>query len=362
MQNAQAVYAQSINEVVELILAIGHQQSVLISGDIGIGKTTTLDMLSERLPTHWPVYFDGTTKDIGDMFIPRISDAETGSYVSFVPNEEFGIHHGQPVILMIDEIGKANPSVQNALIRTLQERTVGSTPLPEGSIVFATTNLAAEGVGDRLKLHQYNRVTEVRMRKPTNMEWIEWGVDNGVHPTVLGWARETPAAFQSFTEVEGPEDNEYILHPRAAGRTAGVTPRSLFAASRIVSAGLPAGTTTAALVGTIGPKAALELMAFIKLAEQLPRRDDIINDPMTAKIPDNVSAVCMVVFRALSGMDNVFVGPWMDYLTRLDALAQGIFVNGVRAKGYKHRDTVMKNKKFTDWSRANSHLFSVDKA
>ena len=42
-------------------------------------------------------------------------------------------------------------------------------------------------------------------------------------------------------------------------------------------------------------------------------------------------------------MAKDFVTPFMEYLVRLDAEAQAMFVNGVRAKGYQHQAVVMTN-------------------
>ena len=362
MQNAQALYALNIDQLVNLLTGLGPDRTVLIEGDMGIGKSTLLKLVNEKLPGHHPAYFDCTTKDVGDMFIPRISDAETGAYVGFVPNEEFGLHHGKPVILMFDELGKANPSVKLAVNRTMLERTVGNTPLPAGSIVFATTNLGAEGVGDLLKAHTRNRLTVVRMRKPTSTEWIEWGINNGVNPTVLGWVKDNPQVMTSFTEYDNPEENPYIYHPKAVGRAAFVTPRSLHAASDILNVdGLDDDTVTSALIGTIGDRGAMDLAAYVKLANQLPRREEILNDPMGAKVPDSVSGVCMVVYRALATMSADFVDAWMTYLDRLNTEAQGLFANGVRAETYSKRGMVMTNKKFTAWAMANGYMFAADK-
>ena len=114
-------------------------------------------MLSERFPEHVPVYFDATNKDLGDMALPDLNSANDG-YVRFVPNEEMGLHLNKPVIVMIDEYGKANPSVKNALNLFMYERKMGGYKLHPDSIVFATTNKSGEGVGDILQPHQYNRI------------------------------------------------------------------------------------------------------------------------------------------------------------------------------------------------------------
>jgi MoxR-like ATPase len=65
------------------------------------------------------------------------------------------------IILMIDEFGKSNPAVKLALLRMMLERKIGSYTLHPESIVFATTNLGGEGVGDLLPAHACNRLTVI---------------------------------------------------------------------------------------------------------------------------------------------------------------------------------------------------------
>jgi hypothetical protein len=39
-------------------------------------------------------------------------------FVRYLTNEELGIHNNKPIILLIDEYGKANAAVKNALTPT----------------------------------------------------------------------------------------------------------------------------------------------------------------------------------------------------------------------------------------------------
>ena len=355
-------FALNHNQILDAIMALGDQRTILIEGHMGTGKTALLDLLAERLPEHVPMYFDCTNKDVGDISIPKMLNAEDVDFVRFAPNEEFGIQHGKPVLLMLDEFGKANRAVKAALTRVVLERKVGQYPLPEGSIVFATTNLAGEGVGDELLAHQSDRVTRIRMRKPTATEWIEWGINNHVHPTVLGWVKENPHVLQSYEDVTSPEDNPYIFHPREK-RVAFVTPRSLAMASDWLHKReqLDDDTLTAMLIGTVGMRAALDMNAFIKLADQLPKMQDIKDSPETAPVPTSAAAICMVVYRTLATIEADWVNAWMTYLNRLDPEAQGLFANGVRAPKYKKQSVVMTNKQFSAWAMNNSHMFTADK-
>lgn len=361
---AERLYEQSIDEVVQSLLA-NRDGTTLVMGHMGTGKSSILKILAEKLPTHVPCYFDGTTKDLGDLYIPKVLDMGGDSqFVRFVPNEEFGIHYGKPVILMFDEYGKMNPSVKNACMETMLSHKVGGKKLPEGSIVFATTNLGGEGVGDLLMPHHRNRITVVRMAKPTPQLWIEnFAYNNRIHPALIMWvAEEGEKLFQSFEDVQNPDDNPYIFHPKAQ-RPSFVTPRSLALASNWLWAKdeITSNALQSNLMGTIGAKAGGDLRSFIELVDQLPKQEEIRTSPETAKVPETSSATMMVVHRALSTMSKEFVDPWMTYLNRLDSETQGFFAMQVRSPKYKKQGLVMTNKKFTDWCMANNYMFTADK-
>ena len=359
---AQAIYALGFTQSANLINVIGRTNTVLLQGNMGIGKTSILKLLGEMNPTHTKVYLDGTTLiDSADMFMVKYSD--DGLTFKTVPLEDLGLHMpDQPVILMIDELGKMNRSAQLACLRLMLERKHGNLSLHPDSLLFATTNKGTEGVGDLLPAHARNRLTVVEMRKPDHLEWIEWGINNGIDPVLLGFCNETPELFHSFEQYENPEENHYIYHPRSA-RAAFVTPRSLEKASDILKQRevLDEASLTAALIGTIGDRAALDLAAFISLADKLPTREQIETDPMNAPVPASPAAVCMVVYRALATIERKWVDAWLTYMNRLSKESQGLFVNGVRAPKYSRRDYVVQNKKFQDWCMANNYMFSADK-
>ena len=365
MNQAQQMYALGLDQCVTLIGAIGHQRTVLIQGDLGNGKSSTLPELGKLKPTHRTFYVDCTSLDLGDIMIPMIMEIDENSkFVRYVTNEELGLHTDGPVIIMIDEFGKANPSVKLALLRLILERKIGSYTLHPESIVYATTNKGSEGVGDMLAPHARNRLTVIQIRKSTNMEWIEWGINAGIDHSLLGWCKDNPHLFASFEDVKDPDENPYIFHPKQQ-RAAFVTPRSLHAASDILHQrhAFDEQTLTSLLMGTIGDRGAMDLMAFVKMSDQLPSRDSIKDDPMSAKVPDSAAAVCMVVYRTLATMEADYINAWMDYMPRLDNEAQGMFANGVRSAKYSRdkQALVMSNKKFTNWARDNNHLFTADK-
>jgi len=383
-KQAAKIYASNIEEIANAILVGGPKRTVLVEGDMGCGKSAIQNLLIQVLSKkEWVFpYLDCATLDLGDMYLPNIMDVQQRivdnlkvkddkgksiPYVTFAPNENFGLHTGKKVCLMLDELGKANPSVKNALLRIMHPeqdglRHLGNLAFREGSIAFATTNLSAEGVGDIFLPHQRDRMTTLRMRKPTAEEWCAWGINNSIEAEVLGWVKDTPHALHSFDDVSDPNDNEYIYHPQVQ-RTAFVTPRGLEACSDWLKcrAEIDTKTMTGLLIGTIGEVGAMGLMTYVTMADQLPTQLEIKETPETAKVPRSAAAMCMVVYRTLATIDRSWINAWMTYLNRIDSEAQGLFANGVRVPNYKYQSLVMTNKKFTEWSVANKHMFAADK-
>jgi len=359
--------ALSHNQIAEAIATLGADMTVLVEGEMGIGKTTILKMLGKMFPSYTLIYCDCTTKDMGDLMVPMFDkieykDGRQVSVVRFALNEEFGMHVDGPCIVMLDEIGKANPSVKAAMTRFMLEGVMGNVAKHPDTIVFATTNLSAENVGDMLQGHQRNRIVPVRLRKPDNLEWIGWAIDNDVDTSILAWAKDTPEMFHSFEQYENPKENEYINHPHAK-RAAFVTPRSLVTASKILKKRdvLDDVTIQAMLGGAIGTFAASKLMAYVTLSDQLPSIDSIKADPNSAKVPTAPGAIMMVVYRALLTIERDWVNSWMVYMDRLSQEAQAVFVNNARKEDYSRQATVANTKAFQDWCFANGYVFSKDK-
>ena len=363
--NAKDLYSVPTHEAETFIAHVGNKRTALVEGPIGSGKSGMLDSLAKKFPDHIACYFDCTTKVSGDVAIPDIAHMDNGQgYVTYLTNEELGAHHNKPIILMVDEFGKAERGIKNSLLRILLERKIGSYTLHPDSIVFATTNLGAENVGDMLPAHARNRIVLIRTKKPTNMEWLHnFAIPNGLDPVICGWAKDNPQLFHDFHDVENASDNEFIFHPQAPSSEQFVTPRSLHCAADIMAQRehFNDELLTCSLIGAIGTAGAMSLMAQIKLGDQLPSLQSIKDDPLNALVPTSPAAVCMVVMKAAQTMGRDWVGEWMTYLSRLDTESQGLFVNTARHDKYQHRKIVMTNDKFTQWCIANGYMFSADK-
>ena len=274
------------------------------------------------------------------------------------PNARFMMHEDKPVIVMLDEIGKAMKSVKNVLLTLMLEHRIGDHYLPEGSIVFGTTNLMAEGVGDLMEAHARNRVCFITVAKPDADEWIDnFAVPNELDPTVIAWVKQFPQCLASFTDGS-QRDNPYIFTPTKAGQTAFVTPRSLEKASQVSSRRsiLGESVTISMLTGIIGESAARDMQSFFTVADKLPTWDTIIKAPETTLIPTDTVAKCILVFSALSRVEGDSLAKWMTYLQRLDMEWQALFAKSIVASNSK-QSMAISNTEFRAWALKNQWVF-----
>lgn len=355
------IYDLSMNECCDLIEHIGAKRTVEVCGALGSGKTQGIRAeLQRRFPDHTYIEFDCTNKDVQDLSVPKFMQAledHISDYVEFVPNSELGVHLGKPIILNFDEMGKASPTLKKGTRRVYHERAVNGIKLPEGSIVYMTSNLGSEGLGDGMPAHQRNTIIRVRMRKPNAEEWVDWGMNNGIDPAVLGFVTEYPQVLQSYEDVSNPEENEYIHDPRVQ-RDGVCTARTLHMVSDTLKVRdkLTPTTLTAAMIGTIGIRGALDLQAFVTLADQLPTLQSIKDDPENARVPDSANGVCLVVYRALSMIERDWFGAWCKYMERLGAEAQALFIMNATKTGYKGQSWIMNQPQFKQWCLTHGHL------
>ena len=350
-------HSVSLNEFAHAIGTVGSNVTIIGQGEPGIGKSAMLKQLAKKYPDYEIAYIDCTLLDLGDFALPYVVEENGVKVTHFAPNARFKFHTGKPVIIMLDEIGKAMKAVKNVLLTLMLEGRIGDKYAPDGSKIFGTTNLASDGVGDMLEAHARNRVAFVTVRKPDADEWIEWAINNGVAPEIIAWVKQFPQALASYTDPS-QRDNPYIFNPTRAGQTAFVTPRSLEKASHIAKqrATLGDALTISMLTGTIGESAARDMQAFFTVVDKLPTWEQVIKTPDTAKLPDDTVARCILVFSAIARVEKDTLEPWMQYVQRMDKEWQALFATSVMKSPLKQAFCVT-NKSFKDWALANQWLF-----
>lgn len=327
MSKINFTLAVSIDEAKTAIKTVGHLITPIIVSEPGVGKSSILKMLETEMDNNEYdfIYVDCPVKDMMDVAasIPNHNSKTLEYYVS----DLFKLGNGKKKVIMLDEFMKAPKLLQIIFTRLILERTVGDKPLPDGSIVFATSNNASDGVGDSMLAHVGNRVTVLKMSKPTAEQWNVWASANNVARPIRAWAAMNPRAFYSYTDG-GQDDNPYIFKPSGTAQQF-VSPRSLAKASPIVSSKDELGEhlMMAMLAGTIGEAAAKSMAAFIALEGKLISFKDVIKSPTTVHVPEDVSAQVMMMFEAVDCVETQDdLSKYMQFTNRIKSSeVQSIF-------------------------------------
>lgn len=329
----------TLAQAANLIRTCGSTNTLILRGQPGIGKSDLLKTLARALPDYFVGYVDVANLDLGDLGMPVIDRERMVTH--YAPNARFGISPDQtrPVLLMLDELGKASRPVLNMLLPVILEHRIGDIPLPVGSIVFATTNLDTDGVGDNIPAHAYNRMTELKVMNPTADEWLQWAGANDVAPEIMAFAKQTPEVFDCYAYMDRSDKNPYIFNPLTGNTRTFCSPRSLAKASHIVSQRDVLGDAMLpALAGTIGEPAARQMEALINLADQLPLFDTIVAHPDTTEVPTSVGALFILAFM-LAGRCNVDnIDAVMTYVARVSKVsfeAHAVFVSTLASNSSK---------------------------
>lgn len=296
----------SLAEAKDIILATGDTITSVLISEPGVGKSSILKMMEDELGTDQYdfIYIDCPVKDMMDVAasIPNHQTKTLEYYVSSL----LKMGNGKRKVIMLDELMKAPKLMQIIYTRLMLERMWGDVELPDGSIVFATSNNASDGVGDAMLDHAGNRVNKLYVRKSSAEEWNVWAGKLDpvtgkarVARSLRAWASMNPRAFASYLDGD-QDDNPYIFKPGKGGQQF-VSPRSLTKASVFIERKdkLTDNALTCALAGTVGEAAAKSIAAFVALESKLKPFPVVMRDPMSVDVPDEVAALVMMMFEAV---------------------------------------------------------------
>jgi hypothetical protein len=367
-------------QIVSYIKAMGHKRTILIEGEAGWGKTSILHSFrNDPFFANFDIYepFDATQMSDGSIFALDI-DRERGVGIE-LPNERFGLSAtnrrgvpgSRPVLMLIDELGKARQMAKDGLAPIVLEHRIGEWHFPEGSIIICATNLSEEGLNDSFQAHLINRMQVLRKRKPTQKEWVQdFAIPAGLAPELIAATEMFPLIFESFMDytVDGKyanqkieKNNPYIANPQDASQRAFVSGRSLHAASDTIIACRDAGvddeTLQAALEGTVGAPFASQLTSFIRFGRDIPSFARVCENPEKTPLSDNPTAQIVQVFQFITQtQDAEQAAAVCKYVGRMQSEMQALFINTVA--GSTRVALFSTSTQFRDMLIKNRELFS----
>ena len=346
----------TIKELENLIPTIGETLTPIIQSEAGCGKTSLLKAIEKKLGNKYDyIYVDCPVKDMSDiaMTIPNHQTKTLDTYTGSL----FKLDSDRPKVILLDEFMKSPKLCQIIYTRLMLERCVGDIPLPDGSIVFGTSNNQADGLGDTMLAHAGNRVCLVEMEKPQVDDWLVWATENGVSPLIRAFVHTFPRVLASYRD-SGQEDNPYIFNPKKP-QLSFVSPRSLAKCSVIVDNKDKLGDnlTMCALAGTIGASASADMSAFLRLEKELPTFDEILKEPEITTIPESISAQLMLMFQAVDKIKQQSdLTSFMKYIKRIPSSEiQAIFFT-MLMRNSKSVKIARGNKEIADWAVDNFNI------
>jgi hypothetical protein len=193
-----------------------------------------------------------------------------------LPSKEFAAKHKQ-IILFMDEMNSAAPSVQAAAYQLVLNRKVGTYELPENVVMVAAGNRESDkGVTYRMPAPLANRFVHLEMAVDWD-DWQEWAVENKLHKDVVG--------FLTFSKKD-----LYDFDPKSASR-AFATPRSWsFVSELLIDDDTDESTLTDLTCGAVGEGLAVKFMAHRKHASKMPNPSDILNGKVKKMDSKEISA------------------------------------------------------------------------
>ncbi len=245
--------------------AFKKQRPLFLWGPPGIGKSDIIHQLGDEMGAHVIDIRLSLWEPTDIKGIPYF-DSNSGSMVwgspSELPTEAFAKNFPH-VILFLDEMNSAAPSVQAAAYQLILNRRVGQYRLPDNVLIVAAGNREADkGVTYRMPAPLANRFVHLEMRVDFD-DWSMWATNNRVHKDVVGY-------------VTFAKKDLYDFDPKSSSR-AFATPRSWsFVSELLEDDDTDNETLTDLIAGAVGEGLAIKFMAHRKVSSKLPKPEDIL--------------------------------------------------------------------------------------
>jgi hypothetical protein len=197
--------------------------NIAIFGRRGTGKTEISKQEIRKADFH-EVYLNMSVMERPDLGgYPNVFAAQQGKeFVNFLMPHFYEpmikLHEFKPVVLLLDEVDKAEQSLWAPLLELVQFRSINGIKLPNLFSTIMTGNLISEG-GQRPSLPLLDRA-EKYLVEADMMAWMAWGGKTGrIHPSVAAFITDNPNDL--FGAVD-PEDRYADPSPRGWTRASDI--------------------------------------------------------------------------------------------------------------------------------------------
>ena len=269
---------------------------------------------------------------------------------TYAPNKSFPIEgddlplkaDGTPYkgwFLFFDELASASRSVQAASYKILLDRAVGDHKLHPAVMMAAAGNKETDGaIVEEMSSALKSRLTHASM-VVDHADWVNWAYSAKINPSVIAFLQWKPAALYNFKP-----DSEDFTFP---------CPRTWHMASDLLKTFDPVKDpilAKAAIAGTISQATATEFMSFCALVGQLPTMQEVMVDPLNARVPTENGHLFAMAGAISAHFDAKTAPALYQYLGRLGIEYQVIALRSAIARDM----SLMRVPEIMQWARANA--------
>ena len=257
-----------------------NKRPVFLWGPPGIGKSEVVADLTAELGGHMIDLRLGQMEptDIrGIPFFNKTNEKMDWAPPIDLPDAELASQY-PIVVLFLDEMNSAAPSVQAAGYQLILNRRIGKYVLPDNVVIVAAGNRESDkGVSYRMPSPLANRFVHLEVAKDFD-SWFQWAINHNIHQDVVGYISFAKQALFDFD-------------PKSASR-AFATPRSwTFVSQFLEDEDASDAELTDLISGTVGEGTAISFMAHRKVAGQMPKPEEVLTGKVKELKVKEVSAM-----------------------------------------------------------------------
>jgi hypothetical protein len=317
-----------------IVPALKHCRSIgraaFIWGAVGVGKSELVAGMAKEEKIGL-IDFRMAMRDPTDIKGFPMPDAKKKTMVFYRDDELPTSGEG---ILFLDELNSAMPATQAAGMQLTLTGRIGDYTLPPGwSIVAAGNRETDRSIVNRMPAALSNRFIHIDYEVNV-ADWCSWALENGVSDKLVAFIRFRP----------------HLLHKPDYNERAFPTPRSNVFADQHIKANLPRDIEYELLKGTTGAGHAGELTAYLRICDELPSFEAIMNDPGGLSIPNGTGVLYAIATMLGVHATKKNVETLMAYIERMPTEYQIVTVRDA----LKRDEDIAETPAYIRWGIANA--------
>lgn len=285
---------------------------VLVTGEPGGGKTSLVEQASLAVGADVIISHPAVADPTDAKGLPWATPGDNEA--RFLPFGDLAraMKAEKLTVWFLDDLGQASPAVQASFMQLLLARRVNDHRLPDCVTFVAATNRRTDRAGVSGILEPVkSRFASIVSLETHIDDWCAWAFGAGVPAEIIAFLRFRPELLSQFTP--------------SADMTNCPLPRTWAYASKLYALGLSPTLQHLAISGAVGEGAAVEFSSFLRLWQELPNIDAILDKPDAAPIPTQPATLYAVV-TALGLRTTVANFPKIArYAERLTSAGKGEF-------------------------------------